>query len=95
MSSIIAAVWGEVWHWGLGVGLIILSLAAAYFSPIGKQFFLAFAAAVFLLLVAYGVGITNDAKLCDAKLDGQLQSLHQQYRFVPKYKPPVPLTKWF
>lgn len=28
----VAGVWAQVWHWGTGIGLIILLLAAAYFT---------------------------------------------------------------
>lgn len=27
-----AGVWSEVWHWGTGIGLIVLCLAGAYFT---------------------------------------------------------------
>jgi hypothetical protein len=27
-----AGIWSQVWHWGLGIGLIILCLAGAYFT---------------------------------------------------------------
>lgn len=28
----LAGVWSQVWHWGTGIGLIILCLAGAYFT---------------------------------------------------------------
>jgi hypothetical protein len=28
----VAGVWAQVWHWGTGIGLIILCLAGAYFT---------------------------------------------------------------
>ncbi len=28
----LAGIWAQVWHWGLGIGLIILCLAGAYFT---------------------------------------------------------------
>lgn len=28
----VAGVWAQIWHWGTGVGLILLCLAAAYFT---------------------------------------------------------------
>jgi hypothetical protein len=56
-----AGAWSLVWHWGAGVAIIILCLAAAYFSPLYKKYFLGAAAVVALLLVAYGVGIADQA----------------------------------
>jgi hypothetical protein len=28
----LAGIWAQVWHWGTGIGLIILCLAGAYFT---------------------------------------------------------------
>lgn len=28
----LAGIWSQVWHWGTGIGLIILCLAGAYFT---------------------------------------------------------------
>jgi hypothetical protein len=28
----VAGVWSQIWHWGIGIGLIILCLAGAYFT---------------------------------------------------------------
>src|SRR5271170_6940559 len=67
-SGLIDAVWASVWHWGLGIGLIILFIAATFFSPIGKQFFAAAAAATFLFLVVYGIGQRDESAICDAKV---------------------------
>ena len=67
-SGLVDAVWANVWHWGLGIGLIILFIAATFFSPIGKQFFAAAAAATFVLLVVYGIGQRDESAVCDAKV---------------------------
>lgn len=67
-SGLVDAVWGSVWHWGLAVGVIILAIAAAILSPVGKQFFAAVAACAFVLLVAYGIGQKDEARICEAKV---------------------------
>ena len=67
-SGLIDAIWASVWHWGLGIGLIIVFIAATFFSPIGKQFFAAAAAFVFVLLVVYGIGQKDANTICEAKV---------------------------
>ena len=54
-----AGAWALVWHWGAGVAVVILLLAAAYFSPLYKKYFLWAAGVVILCLIAYGVGIAD------------------------------------
>jgi cell division protein FtsW (lipid II flippase) len=56
-----------VFHWGAAVAIIILLLALAYFSPLYKKWFLGAAAVVFLCLVAYGVGIADEAQRAQAQ----------------------------
>lgn len=67
-SGLIDAGWGLVWHWGLGIGVIILCIAAAILSPVGKQAFALAAACTFCLLVAYGMGVKSESALCEAKV---------------------------
>src|SRR5271170_3815433 len=96
-SGLIDAVWGSVWHWGLGIGLIILFIAATFFSPIGKQFFAAAAAATFLFLVVYGIGQKDERVICDAKVKIIYLKAHPkitaknitpgQWRVSPKWDP--------
>ena len=86
-QGLLDAVWGEVWKFGVGTGVIILSLAAAYFSPIGKQFFLAVAACAFVGLIIYGEGIKNEKVTCAAQKVIFLKQLHSQYTFIPKHRP--------
>ena len=62
-----AGIWTMVWHWGLGIGLIILFLAGAYFSPIGKKDFLYLALAVVIALVFEAVGIHDEKVHRDAQ----------------------------
>ena len=50
-SGLLAALWTEIWHWGLGVGLIILCGLLAYFSPFDKKYFIG--AGVFRKWFAY------------------------------------------
>jgi hypothetical protein len=67
-SGVFGAVWTMVWHWGLGVGVIILLLLAAYLSPVSKIYFLVAAAIVAALLFAYSNGLLNERKVCEAKI---------------------------
>jgi hypothetical protein len=67
-SGLIDAVWGEVWHWGLGIGVMILCIVGAFLSPVGKQLFAGAAFATFCLLVAYGYGQKDRAAICEAQV---------------------------
>jgi len=100
-SGLIDAIWGEVWHWGLGIGLIILFTAAAFFSPIGKQAFAGAAFAVFCLLVAYGFGQKDRAAICEAQVKALYLNLHpginkdniaKNWRVSPSWDPSKPIT---
>ena len=54
-----AGLWGEVWRFGIGIGLIILCLVAAYFSPILKKDFLYAAAVIAAFVIAFGYGVNT------------------------------------
>lgn len=86
-AGLVDALWSEIWKFGLGTGLIILSLAAAYFSPIGKQFFLALAACAFVGLIIFGAGIKQEKATCAAQKVIFLKQLHHDYIFTPRRKP--------
>ncbi len=62
-----AGVWAEVWKFGLGIGLIILCLAGAYFSPLGKKDFLWAAVVVAVSLVLYSRGVLDQSARCAAQ----------------------------
>jgi len=66
-SGLLAATWTVVWHWGAGVGLIILLLAAAYFSPFAKRYFVYAAVVVAAVMTIYGFGLTDEKKICAAQ----------------------------
>ena len=86
-AGLIDALWSEIWKFGVGTGVIILSLAAAYFSPIGKQFFLAVAACAFVGLIIYGEGIKNEKVTCAQQKVIFLKQLHKDYVFIPRRRP--------
>ncbi len=67
INEAFAGAWSLIWHWGGGVALIIGLLALAYFSPLYKKYFLYGAGVVTLCLVAYGVGIADEAKRVHAQ----------------------------
>lgn len=56
-----------VWHFSIAIGLAILFCAAAYFSPIGKKFFIACAAICVALVVGEGIGVNMGKARCDAQ----------------------------
>jgi hypothetical protein len=72
-----AGLWAEIWHWGVGIGAIVLLVGGAVFSqsipligpylaPIRKEL-LFVAAAIAILLVGEFIGQrTGDAK-CEAR----------------------------
>jgi hypothetical protein len=60
MSLLLAGAWSMVWHWGVGVGLIIVFCAAAWFSPVFKKDFLYAALLVFVALFFESVGIRDE-----------------------------------
>jgi hypothetical protein len=68
VQEFFAGAWSLIWHWGAGVAIIILCLAAAYFSPLYKKYFLGAAAVVALCLAAYGTGIADQEARCKAEL---------------------------
>lgn len=62
-----AGLWHILLSYGIGVVTVAILLAAAYFSPIGKQYFVIAAAVVILLIVAYTRGINNEHARCVAQ----------------------------
>ena len=62
------ALWTSIWQWGLGVFLIIVFCAAAYLAPVGKQYFIAAAVAVAVVLVIFGWGQHTEKTICDARV---------------------------
>jgi hypothetical protein len=62
-----AGVWSLVWHWGLGIGLVILCLFMAWFSPLWKKDFLWAAVVVVMALVFEAVGVHDEAVICNAR----------------------------
>ena len=77
LQLLFAGAWASIWHWGLGVGLIILLLACAYFTTavplIGpwltglRRDLLWAAAVVAIILGGEYVGNRDSDKRCVAK----------------------------
>ena len=67
INEAFAGAWALAWHWGAGVFIILACLALAYFSPLYKKWFLIAAGTVALLLIAYGVGIADQAARAHAQ----------------------------
>ena len=64
---IFAGLWAELWHLGLGVGLIVLLAAAAWFLPFGKKFFIVAAIGCAMALGGYMTGLKNASTRCAAQ----------------------------
>ena len=65
-SGLVGAIEHEVFHWGLGIGLIILLGALAFLL---KSKWLAGAAVVVAIALGiYNVGHHDEAKICEAKV---------------------------
>lgn len=62
------AIWTAVWQWGIGVGSIIICLAAAYLSPLNKRWFLFAAVIIAAALFIYARGQLTEHAICDAKI---------------------------
>jgi len=55
-----AGIWGMVWHWGLGIGLIILCAFGAWFSPLYKKDFIYAGIIVIVALCCEAIGIHDE-----------------------------------
>ena len=53
--------WSMVWHWGIGIGLVILLCGAAWFSPVFKKDFV-YCAILVAVCLAYGTLLVQDEK---------------------------------
>src|SRR5271154_2190014 len=56
VQSFFAGSWDLIWHWGLGIGLIILNILAAIFSPVFKKDFIYCAIIVAVVLLVFAAG---------------------------------------
>ena len=62
LHLLFAGVWTLVWHWGLGLGLIVLCIVGAIFSPFFKRDFVYCAIVVGVFLLAMYIGTRDEAK---------------------------------
>lgn len=101
-SGLVDAVWSEVWHWGLGIGVMILCIAGAFLSPVGKQGFAGAAFATFCLLVAYGYGQKDRSAICEAQVKELYLKAHpginakniaKNWRVSPNWVPGQPAPR--
>lgn len=72
-----AGVWSMIWHFGIGVGLIVLFLAVAYFSPLGKKWFIAAAIGVALFMGGEVVGVKMGTARCTAQAQAVSKFVHR------------------
>lgn len=64
-----AGLWAMVWEYGLGAVLILICLAAAYFSPFGKKDFLYAAGVIAILMISFTAGVSTGEKRIQAQWD--------------------------
>ena len=57
-----AGLWSLVWHFGVGIGLVVLLCVAAYFIPIGRKWFIGAAIVVLAFVFGEGVGVNLEKK---------------------------------
>lgn len=62
-----AGLWTMVWHFGLGIGLFILCIAGAVYSPLFKKDFLYAAVVVLVALFFEAVGVHMEKVRRDAQ----------------------------
>lgn len=77
LQLLFAGIWSQIWHWGTGIGIIVILLAMAYFTTaipfIGpwlgnaRKDLLWAAFGVGLLLTGEAIGAHDQAKKSDAK----------------------------
>lgn len=98
-SGLFDAIWAELWHWGLGVGLIVICLILAYFSPLNKKYFLIAAGVIAVGLLIYNVGHHDEAKVCEAKVKKIYLQAHPllnkhntaaNWKIAPSWNPAAP-----
>lgn len=61
-------------HFGEGGLLILILLAAAYFSPVAKRLFLELAIATAIALGSMGVGVYDEHLKCNARITAEKQA---------------------
>lgn len=67
LEHFFAGLWSLVWHFGIGIGVIILLCAAAYFSPLGKKWFIIAAVVVAAFVAGEGFGVNLEKRHTDAQ----------------------------
>lgn len=88
-----ASLWNEVWKYGTGVAILILSGAVIVFNPLGLRnaaISVFFATAV--VLAVYSWGARDGSATARAECSLFLKRLHEHYIFTPR---PQPRRSWF
>lgn len=61
IKLIFAGLWASIWHWGFIIGLLILCLLGAFFSPIARKDFI-WAAVTIVLCMLWAFIAVRDYK---------------------------------
>jgi len=67
LSVLTAGLWGVFWPELTGAGVVVLFLALAYFSPLGKRYFVEAAVVVAIGMGVYSYGIHQADARCRAQ----------------------------
>lgn len=74
----LAGLWPLIWHYGIGVGVAILALAFAWFSPVFKKTALWVAVGSIIITVSYGIGVSNGSARVKAQWDAAIAASIEQ-----------------
>lgn len=80
VEMLFAGVWTMVWHWGVGIGLVICLCALAYLLPAYQKDFLYAALLVVVALFFMAIGIRDER----TRVAAQQKVLQQQVDTVVK-----------
>jgi hypothetical protein len=67
LHLLFAGIWTMVWQWGIGIGLVLLCGAGAFFSPIYKKDFIYAGLIVGVALFFMSLGIAQEKAHCTAQ----------------------------
>lgn len=67
LSVLTAGLWTVFWPAAVGGVIVLLLLALAYFSPLGKRYFVEAAVVVAVALSVYTYGVNGEAARCKAQ----------------------------
>src|SRR5271168_9611 len=58
----LSAAWEMVWHFGIGIGILVCGFLWAWFMPVGKKLGLLIAIIAGWGLISYAIGVADDKR---------------------------------